>query len=99
MDNREPFYKPILRAKRAIGVRRFDATRPANLTHTKVVSAKFGGATLQPANWNRLLDAAVSYAATNNAEFSKLRRLVAVKLVRGQKERYGYHCLSGNHAP
>jgi hypothetical protein len=80
--------------KREVGPRKFDAIRPPSLTHTKVVSAKFGGATLQPANWNRLLDAAVIYAATNNADFSKLRRLVAVNVVRGKKEGDGYHYLS-----
>jgi hypothetical protein len=76
------------------GPRKFDAARPPNLTHTKVVSAKFGGANLQPANWNRLLDAAVTFAAANNADFSKLRRHVSVNVVTGKKEDEGYHYLS-----
>src|ERR1700754_266180 len=76
------------------GPRKFDAARPPNLTHTKVVSAKFDGANLQPANWNRLLDAAVTFAAANNADFSKLRRHVSVNVVKGKKEDEGYHYLS-----
>jgi hypothetical protein len=73
---------------------RFNPGKPPNLTHTKVVSAKFGDQQIRPANWNRLLDAAVIAAARRSLEFSELRRIVPVNLVRGKKEDEGYHYLS-----
>ena len=79
--------------RRHDGARRFSPTKPPQLTHTKVVSATFDGKALRPANWNRLLDAAVVHGAKNKADFSNLRRLVPVNIVKGKKEDEGYHYL------
>lgn len=76
------------------GARRFSPTKPPQLTHTKVVSATFNGKILRPANWNRLLDAAVVHATKSKTDFSSLRRLVPVNVVKGKKEDEGYHYLA-----
>jgi hypothetical protein len=71
----------------------FKATSPPNLTFTKVVSALWNGKAVKPANWNRLLDAAITYAAAQIGDFNKLRRIVAINIVSGQKIDEGYHFL------
>lgn len=66
---------------------------PPNLTFTKVVSALLNGEPVKPANWNRLLDAAITYAAAQIGDFNKLRRIVAINIASGQKTDEGYHFL------
>src|SRR5258705_6225336 len=41
----------------------FEALYPPNLTHTKVVAATFNYKPIKPANWNRILDTALIFAA------------------------------------
>jgi hypothetical protein len=71
----------------------FEAMHPPNLTFTKVVSALLNGEPVKPANWNRLLDAAITYAAAQIGDFNKLRRIVAINIASGQKTDEGYHFL------
>jgi hypothetical protein len=69
----------------------FEALAPPNLTFTKVVAASFNGVAIKPANWNRLLDAAVSHAATQIGDFNNLRRIAAINIATGKKTDEGYH--------
>ena len=73
----------------------FDGKQPPNLTFTKVVSASFNGTAIRPANWNRLLDAALAHASKNMGNFAKLQRLAAVNVIQGKKLDEGYHYLPG----
>lgn len=72
----------------------FEALHPPSLTHTKVVAASFNGKPISPANWNRLLDAALVHAAKQIGDFAKLQKIVGVNVVKGQKTDEGYHFLS-----
>ena len=72
----------------------FDALHPPSLTHTKVVAASFNSSPVKSANWNRILDTALIYAANRIGDFSKLQKLTAVNMVRGKKTDEGYHYLS-----
>jgi hypothetical protein len=71
----------------------FEALYPPNLTFTKVVSASLNGQAIKPANWNRLLDAVITYAAQKTGDFNKLRKIVAINIVSGEKTDEGYHFL------
>ena len=71
----------------------FEAMHPPNLTFAKVVSTLWNGQAVKPANWNRLLDAAITYAAAQVGDFNKLRRIVGINIVSGQKTDEGYHFL------
>jgi hypothetical protein len=71
----------------------FEALYPPNLTHTKVVSASFDGKAISPANWNRMLDAALIHAAKQVGDFAKLQKIAGVNMVKGEKTDEGYHFL------
>jgi hypothetical protein len=71
----------------------FDAVNPPKLAHTKVLAASFDGKPIKPANWNRILDAAVMLAAKKLGDFDKVRKLAAVNIVKGEKNDEGYHFL------
>ena len=77
---------PILGAK----VPEFEALFPPNLTHTKVVAATFNQKPVKPANWNRLLDTALIFAAKHTGDFEKLRKIATVNIVKGEKHDEGY---------
>ncbi len=71
----------------------FEAMHQPNLTFAKVVSALWNGQPVKPANWNRLLDTAITYAATQIGDLNKLRRIVGINIESGQKTDEGYHFL------
>ena len=71
----------------------FEALSPPSLTHTKVVAASFDGKSIKPANWKRLLEAAIVSAYQKNGDFETVRKLAAVNMVQGKKDDEGYHFL------
>ncbi len=71
-------------------VAEFDALHPPSLTHTKVVAATFNHKTVKPANWNRILDTALIFAAKQIGDFDKLRKIATVNIVKGEKRDEGY---------
>jgi hypothetical protein len=71
----------------------FEAMYPPNLTFTKVVGASFNGSAIKPANWKRLLDAALIHAAKKIDDFNRLKPMAAVNIVKGRKADEGYHYL------
>lgn len=70
------------------------ALRPPDLTFTKVIGALFNDVVVKPANWSRLLDTAVTYAAKKIGDFDRLRRILTVNVAKGEKTDEGYHYLS-----
>jgi hypothetical protein len=68
----------------------FEALYPPNLTHTKVVAATFNYKPVKPANWNRILDTALIFAAKQIGDFDKLRKFATVNIVKGEKRDEGY---------
>jgi hypothetical protein len=71
-------------------LRRFSASAPPELTHTKILSAKLDGVPLPKPNWNGLLFelARRAWDRLNNGE--EANRLIIVNFVHGKKEDEGY---------
>jgi hypothetical protein len=75
----------------AITAKSFHATSPPDLTHTKVLSAKFNGTTLaKGANWNGLLRQAIRTAKSHSKTHEDLKSLIIVNFVLGRKQGEGY---------
>jgi len=84
---------PLVPDEKVNSLPEFGALDPPNLTFTKVVAASLNGVAIKPANWNRLLDAAVIHAAAQIGDFNKLRRIAAINIATGEKTDEGYHHL------
>lgn len=84
---------PVVVERRDQQLADFEALYPPNLTHTKVVSASFDGKPITPANWNRILDAALIHGAQQVGDFAKLQKIAGVNMVKGEKTDEGYHFL------
>lgn len=73
------------------GARSFDPASPPSLTHTKLLSARFGATSVdRGANWNSLLLLAIRTAKAKVATVDELRRFLIVNWVPGKKEDEGY---------
>jgi hypothetical protein len=68
----------------------YSALSPPDLSHTKIVSAKFEGELLPNPNWNRIRDHAIRVAAKKLNDVKKLDKLVLANHVIGQKTDQGY---------
>jgi hypothetical protein len=72
----------------------YDASSPPDLTYTKILSAKLGGATVATrVNWNGLLKQMIQTAKTRAKNEDDLRRFISVNFVNGRKEDDGYEYL------
>lgn len=71
--------------------RRFDATSPPDLTHTKLLLAKLNDAYIREVKWNQLLVEAIRLARKRANTDDELRRLIPVNFVTGKRDTDGYH--------
>jgi hypothetical protein len=77
-----------------ITAKTFNAMSPPDLTHTKVLSAKFNGTTLaKGANWNGLLREAIRKAKPHAKTPEDFKRFIVVNFVPGRKQGEGYEYL------
>jgi hypothetical protein len=73
----------------------FDCREAPDLTHTKLLTAKINGKTLEGANWNKLLSYSVIIAANQCRTDDDLRRAIIINFEKGRKEDAGYHFIPG----
>jgi hypothetical protein len=72
----------------------YNPSRPPDLTHTKILSAKLDGTTVATrVNWNGLLKQMIQTARTRAKNQDDLRRFISVNFVVGRKEDDGYEYL------
>src|SRR5262249_31108749 len=73
----------------------YNPLTPPDLTHTKLISAAFMGATLlkQETYWNTLLNKVVLAAQAKVPNYADLKKVVLVNIVPGKKEDEGYRYL------
>ena len=74
--------------------REIDPRRLPDLTHTKVLAARFGDDEIEKPNWNKLLDRLVVRAMRDAGSFGKLDQMCPANMVRGRKTEDGYRHLS-----
>ncbi|WP_129775846.1 T4SS efffector SepA family protein [Peristeroidobacter soli] len=79
-----------LPAETSVAERRIDPRDLPKLTHTKLLDASIGGASLSRPNWNRLLEETVRRAIRQVRDFDKLRRICPVNMIKGRKNDEGY---------
>jgi len=70
--------------------KRFNASAPPELTHTKLLSAKLDGTPLPKPNWNGLLFALARRTEDRLKNGEEANRLIIVNFVSGRKEDEGY---------
>jgi hypothetical protein len=72
--------------------REFGGMTP-NLGHTKLLTARLNGVSMDQPNWNRFLDHVISEAAKKLKSPKALKDLIVINCIEGKKEEHGYHFL------
>ena len=72
--------------------KRFNASKPPDLTHTKLLSGEIGG--LPSTNWNDLVDNAHRHAMQRLKSYDAVRAASLSHIVNGKKTDRGFHYLS-----
>ena len=75
------------------GARLFDGANPPNLTFTTIRSIKLCGSRFSPNQWNALLLAVVEEAMKRLNDCDKVKELIVVNCVSGEKTDTGYKYL------
>jgi hypothetical protein len=71
--------------------RKFSASSPPSLTHTKLLSGRLNGKAIREVKWNGLLVESIRLAKSSARNDQELRRLISVNFMQGKKDTEGYH--------